>query len=218
LHPMPKESRTVSCLARDVRDAQRLVLAIQDSKLAHSALQMRFVDAMQPQIDVLFEATEAGCAAQVARLKQLLSSARLIESVPACWNARQVLYSETTENSAASAVTKVSVLPTQTAETCEALAATGGANRVHFEAVIYATGIGTICLAGSPNDISTTLKNLRGKVETLGGSLTIANRPDTMPQLDAWGNAGDALPLMCAVKQQFDPKATLNPGRFVGGI
>ena len=64
LHPMPKESRTVSCLARDARDAQRLVLAIQDSKLAHSALQVRFVESMQPQIDVLFEATEAGCAAQ----------------------------------------------------------------------------------------------------------------------------------------------------------
>src|SRR5215469_687190 len=33
LHPMPKESRTVSCLARDARDAQRFVLAIEDSKL-----------------------------------------------------------------------------------------------------------------------------------------------------------------------------------------
>jgi glycolate oxidase FAD binding subunit len=39
-----------------------------------------------------------------------------------------------------------------------------------------------------------------------------------MPPLDAWGEPGDALPLMRAVKQQFDPKGTLNPGRFVGGI
>jgi glycolate oxidase FAD binding subunit len=39
-----------------------------------------------------------------------------------------------------------------------------------------------------------------------------------MPTLDAWGSAGDALALMRAVKQQFDPKSTLNPGRFVGGI
>ena len=46
----------------------------------------------------------------------------------------------------------------------------------------------------------------------------IAHRPDAMPQLDAWGNAGDALGLMRAVKHQFDPKSTLNPGRFVGGI
>jgi glycolate oxidase FAD binding subunit len=39
-----------------------------------------------------------------------------------------------------------------------------------------------------------------------------------MPAFDAWGSAGDALPLMKAVKQQLDPKNTLNPGRFVGGI
>jgi glycolate oxidase FAD binding subunit len=35
---------------------------------------------------------------------------------------------------------------------------------------------------------------------------------------DAWGGTGNALPLMRAVKRQLDPKTTLNPGRFVGGI
>jgi glycolate dehydrogenase FAD-binding subunit len=39
-----------------------------------------------------------------------------------------------------------------------------------------------------------------------------------MPPLDAWGQPGDALPLMRAVKKQLDPRNTLNPGRFVGGI
>jgi FAD/FMN-containing dehydrogenase len=39
-----------------------------------------------------------------------------------------------------------------------------------------------------------------------------------MTDFDAWGNGGDALPLMSAVKWQFDPLGTLNPGRFVGGI
>jgi FAD/FMN-containing dehydrogenase len=39
-----------------------------------------------------------------------------------------------------------------------------------------------------------------------------------MAPLDAWGNAGDALPLMKAVKKQLDPESTLNPGRFVGAI
>ena len=37
-------------------------------------------------------------------------------------------------------------------------------------------------------------------------------------ELDAWGTAGDTLPLMRALKQQFDPRGVLNPGRFVGGI
>src|SRR5579871_4081952 len=101
LHPMPKETRTVSCLARDAREAQRIVLVIQDSKLAHSALQIRFVESMQPQIDVLFEATEAGCAAQAEQLKTILAPVTVIDSGPAVWKARQELYSEATANPAA---------------------------------------------------------------------------------------------------------------------
>jgi glycolate oxidase FAD binding subunit len=89
---------------------------------------------------------------------------------------------------------------------------------MRFSAVFYAIGIGTIYLSAAPNDLTATLQNFRGKVETLGGSLAIAHRPDAMPLIDAWGNAGDALELMRAVKKQFDPKSTLNPGRFVGGI
>jgi glycolate dehydrogenase FAD-binding subunit len=218
LHPMPKETRTVSCLARDAREAQRIVLAIQDSKLAHSALQIRFVESMQPQIDVLFEATEAGCAAQADQLKELLAPANVIDSGPAVWKARQELYSEATANSGNSALAKVSVLPTQIAEVHESLIALAGTNRLRFNAVFHAIGIGAIYFAAIPNDLAVTLKSLREKIEQLGGSLVIAHRPDAMPQLDAWGSAGDALSLMRAVKQQFDPKSTLNPGRFVGGI
>jgi glycolate oxidase FAD binding subunit len=51
-------------------------------------------------------------------------------------------------------------------------------------------------------------------MEQDGGSLVILGRCE----LDSWGSAGDALPLMRAVKAQFDSKETLNPGRFVGGI
>jgi glycolate oxidase FAD binding subunit len=238
LHPMPKESRTISCLARDAREAQRIVLAIQDSKLAHSALQVRFVESMQPQIDVLFEATEAGCVAQTEQLKKILAPANVTESGPAVWKARQELHADVTANVAemgrssaaplhdpagttapmTSALAKISVLPTQIAEAYETLVASAGANRTRFNAVFYAIGLGTIYLAASPNDLAAILKTLREKIETLGGSLVVAHRPDSRPQLEAWGNAGDALGLMRAVKQQFDPKSTLNPGRFVGGI
>src|SRR5262249_47859183 len=98
------------------------------------------------------------------------------------------------------------------------LAKLAAANRGRFNAVFYAIGIGTIYLAASPNDLAETLKNLRGKIDQLDGSLVIAHRPDEIRKLDAWGSAGDAIDLMRAVKKQFDPKSTLNPGRFVGGI
>src|SRR5262250_1117896 len=41
LHPVPQNSRTVTIAAQNADDAQKLILAIQDSKLAHAALQSR---------------------------------------------------------------------------------------------------------------------------------------------------------------------------------
>ena len=42
--------------------------------------------------------------------------------------------------------------------------------------------------------------------------------PEARGAADAWGDVGNALPLMRRVKKQFDPTGALNPGRFVGGI
>lgn len=217
IHPMPKQSRTISCIARDVCEAQRLTLAIQDSKLAHSALQIRFVESMQPQIDVLFEASQAGLTAQIEGLKAILAPSAVIEPGPAVWSARQELYSAAKDKASNSALAKVSILPSQIAETYETLV-TIAANRVHFQAVVQATGIGFVYFEATPAEIAGALQALRARLEAMGGSLMIAHRPSAMPPLDAWGNPGDALPLMRAVKKQFDQKNTLNPGRFVGGI
>jgi glycolate oxidase FAD binding subunit len=217
LHPLPKESRTISCLALDSQEAQRLLLTIQSSKLAHSASQVRFVEFMQPQIDVLFEATQAGLDAQVAQLKTILAPSAVIDPGPAVWNARQELFSAAVDNPGNSALTKISVLPAQIAETYESFNAIT-ANRIRFQAVVQATGIGFVYFDAAPPAIANALQSIRAKLEAMGGSLTIAHHPSAMPPLDAWGNPGDALPLMRAVKQQFDPKSTLNPGRFVGGI
>src|SRR2546421_6285670 len=54
LHPLPKDARTVSCVAGDLDDAQRLLLAVQDSQLAHSALQLRYAQNESPELDILF--------------------------------------------------------------------------------------------------------------------------------------------------------------------
>ena len=237
LHPTPNKSRTVSFVTRDVREAQRSILVIQDSKLAHSALQIRFGESTQPHIDVLFEATEAGCTAQAEQLRTILEPATVMDSGPEVWKARQEIYdgvvnlAEMGRSSAAplhdpagtsisilAAVAKISVLPSQIADAYDSLTKLATANGVRFNVLFYAIGIGAIHFVGAPIDVANVLQNLRGTIESLGGSLVIAHRPDATPKIDAWGNAGDALELMRAVKKQFDPKSTLNPGRFVGGI
>jgi glycolate oxidase FAD binding subunit len=219
LHPTPIQSRTISATARDSRDAQRLVFAIQNSKLAHSALQIRFVDAQQPQLDVLFEATEAGCSAQVDQLKSLLEPTAIVDSAPAVRSARQDLYSEGRRSITNAAVARLSILPVQIAETHDLLSQIASATHARFNAVMQATGLGTILLTGDPVGIGKALHALRTELESkVGGSLTIEEAPAISSPVNCWGEPGDRMTIMQMVKRQFDPKSTLNPGRFVGGI
>jgi glycolate oxidase FAD binding subunit len=106
------------------------------------------------------------------------------------WKAREELWGEST-------IVKFTTLPSRVA----------AASAFFSSFVIQATGIGYARFDGD-------LEKLRSAMEQDGGSVTILGPT----KLDAWGSPGDALPLMRAVKAQFDPKGTLNPGRFVGGI
>jgi len=112
------------------------------------------------------------------------------EGSPDVWMAREELWGGGT-------IVKFTTLPSRIA----------AAAALFSRYVIQATGIGYAQWDGE-------LEQLRAAMERDGGSLVILGQN----KLDAWGSPGDALPLMRAVKAQFDPKGTPNPGRFVGGI
>src|SRR4029079_15834120 len=63
---------------------------------------------------------------------------------------------------------------------------------------------------------------LRGFARGEGGSLVVEACPAAAKQvqhaLDVWGEVGSGLAVMRALKENLDPKGTLNPGRFVGGL
>jgi len=63
------------------------------------------------------------------------------------------------------------------------------------------------------------LSQLRAEAARMGGSLFVTGGAGLLPSgYDAWGDMGPALTLMKRIKERFDPKGVLNPGRFVGGI
>jgi len=63
------------------------------------------------------------------------------------------------------------------------------------------------------------LAEMRRLAQSHGGQMVILRAPDEIKnQLDVWGEVGPAGSLMRALKEKFDPRALLNPGRFVAGI
>jgi glycolate oxidase FAD binding subunit len=215
LHPLPQSARTYTFLAHDAADAQRLILAIQDSQLAHAALQARFIDGSQPQLDILFEATAAGLNAQATQLKSLVSPAPITESDPPVWNARQESYSAASRQESPCAIAKISVLPSQISQTAVAIAALASKHQLRAHSVIQATGLGCTLLEGDPASLRSALQTLREELENSGGSLFLAHAPGDLAHFDPGSNFGDSLPLMRAIKFQLDPKHTLNPGRLL---
>jgi glycolate oxidase FAD binding subunit len=215
LHPLPRSTKSFSFTAENFATMQRHILSIQDSKLAHTALQIRCASNAQPLVDILFEATEAGISAQESRLRNLLESSSVEQCSEIVWNARQEVWTSTVDNAA---IVKISVLPAEIAKTLEALEKVANSQKLRWQMIAQATGIATLRLEGDAGHLIAAIEQLRAAVEGGGGSLVILRQPKASASLDAWGNSEDAVHLMRAVKQQLDPKGTLNPGRFVGGI
>src|SRR5205085_212843 len=131
------------------------------------------------------------------------------------WNARQELFSQTENAKGNFAVAKFATLPAEIAATVEMID-TVADSALRKAVVAQATGIGWVRIDGAASEIAAAMRRLREWLESRQGSLVIVRRAAGMPELDAWGNSGDALGLMRAVKMQFDAQGTLNPGRFVG--
>jgi glycolate oxidase FAD binding subunit len=215
LHPLPRSVRSFTFAVQNPADANRLIMAVQDSKLAHTGLQTRFASETPAAIDVRFDGTDAGLAAQTEMLRKLTGPATETEASDTVWQARQELWN----SSDSAAIAKFSVLLGSAATTCDRLRGLGDSLSVRWQGVIQGTGLGWLRLE-SPNlqAIHKMLQDLRYVFESLGGSLVVLHRPAGLPEIDTWGNTSDSLRVMVSIKQQMDPHKTLNPGRFVGGI
>jgi glycolate oxidase FAD binding subunit len=216
LHPLPRNTKTLSICGCTLEDMQRFILSVQDSKLAHTALQARVAQDAEPVVDILFEGTEAGIAAQEAQLRDLARPAQVLEALSSVWSAPEKLWNSA--NAARDAVAKITGLPASISRTVETVQRAASSQNTHWELTMQATGIGWLRLDAAPENLHAVLSGLRFELEHSSGSLVLCQHPAEMPHLDAWGQPGDALPLMRAVKNQFDRKTTLNPGRFLGGI
>jgi glycolate oxidase FAD binding subunit len=212
LHPLPHHTRSLSITVPSVVEAQRLANALQRAPLALTALQIRAHDDEAVRVDLLLEGTEGGIASQEEDVRRVADGLPTEPSTASIWAAREQLWLATEEGTA---IAKFSVLPADLGSTLTSVAQLCAEYTSRWRSVAQATGLGWLRIDTTPGDQAPLLGKLRSQIERAGGSLTILRQQPGAASLDSWGSVGDALPLMRAVKQQLDPRGTLNPGRFV---
>ena len=213
LHPIFRESRTLTFCPSSTEEMTALLLAILDSRLVPTGLQIRVGSAAGLRVDVRFEGTSAGCDAQCEQMRQLATRPAPDENENV-WNETESLWS------AAPCVAKFSALPSELGAFLDNIKRFAEPLHLAWTAVVQGVGVGFLRIeTESVAQLMGVLGELRQWLESRGGSLVLLRAPLKLKQeVDVWGSTGDALPLMKNIKAQFDPAGILNPGRFIWGI
>jgi glycolate oxidase FAD binding subunit len=217
LHPIPRAAAAALVIAPDFSAACAVAGAVQDSTIAPAGVEVRADDASPPVfVAVWVEGSPEAVEAQWHALYELATCRGCFVGSYATRHAREKLFLDGIHT----AVCKVTFPAARLADLCNALSETACGADARWDACLEGVGVGwfRITTPGA-TALPKVVESLRAAAVSLGGSLALLQCPAEVRQcVDAWGDVGDALPLMRRVKQQFDPTGCLNPGRFVGGI
>lgn len=215
LHPIPPARRLVTVTVDKPVELRDAVQSLLHSTLVPSA--MEFSWEQEGSLTVQFEGIEPGVEAQTRVALELLSphgeaqlkgDSEMVSAPPF-----QSGMPEDVE-------VKINALPTDLAEVIESTlsCARQGDVTPHFRGHA-GSGISFVNMTGDSDALAVCIRDLRQRIMQLGGTLVIRQAsPDLKQAVEVWGPAGDALSVMRRLKERFDPRSTLNPGRFLRGV
>ena len=220
LAPAPPVSRTVVVSALAPTPLADLALAISNAPLTPSAIE---IEAPGARLLVRFETTEAAADRQAIATRELCAGrgvdAQIVMAEPEATVWREHERRLTPRDTAG--VVRLAVLPTQVGDVLEHVARVSERHGVSCSAGGRAAlGVLLIAIDGpSAESAAASIDELRRNAWARGGSVVVRSaHPDVKALVDVWGDVGDSLPIMQAVKSRFDPNHTLNPGRGPGGL
>jgi glycolate oxidase FAD binding subunit len=226
LHPLPEAEATMLLLMSSAQAAQDAVARIVDSTLQPNRLEWLDAGALAAcglpsspaALAISVGSVEAAVRAQQAVIVAIgtAAGARAETVGPAFWRTYDRALTET-----GSTVLRVGTLTSRLSATLDAIRAALGANASF--AVTACAPLGVLRVAvdgGEPARLRQAITELRAFVAADEGSVVIERAPLALrSSIDPWGPVpAGALELMRTLKREFDPRQTLNPGRFVGGI
>lgn len=210
LHPIPEVARTVSVEVSSAQDAGGAAAAIMGSQIAPSACELRWDDERK-SVSTLVESIPGGIEAKVETASFLLKPFGEVSV------SEEVGLPTMPEDDV---LLKLTAPPAELTGVLESVS--GAAERKGVGARLSghaATGVTFAGLSGESEAIAEVVEELREIRTRRGGSVVIQKAPvDLKWKVGVWGPGGDSINLMRRVKDKFDPRGGLNPGRFIGGI
>jgi len=214
LHPRPEASRTVAVEVAGPQQAQAAAQAIVHSQVEATAAELYYGES-DKLLAVLLESIPGGIDAKEETASVLLKQFGEVRTL----SDEEVdpLGSLTTPE----VVLKIGTPPVELAAVLESVL--GAAERkglTHPRITGHAgTGVTLVGFPGENEDgAAGFVEEMREIWVRRGGNVTLQRAPLTLKQrVSTWDNGGDYLGLVRRVKEKFDPRGGMNPGRFLGG-
>jgi glycolate oxidase FAD binding subunit len=219
LSPLPEASRTVVADLSRAAQIADIANTVTSSQLAPSAVELELPS---PRMLIRFETTRTAAdqQAEVAAMMCRRYGGRAVivddEDEAETWNG----HSLTIAAAEASTLVRISILPTDLGHALDNIERTAMAGGVSHH-VIGRAGLGVLVLRlqGRMEARISAVHQLRELLARIAGRVMVTSaEPELRARLDPWGTAGASISIMHALKQQFDPKHILNPGRVPWGL
>ncbi len=226
LHPLPPARALVKAEFASPAALDGGTQAILRSTLTPSALEMRWTGG-HGDLGLLFEGGAAGVAAQAERAAALWATLDAVTVLPDAHH--DDIWADLTRRPWDSATDAAAVglkIAVPIAHVPRLLDDALEMERRHGAAIVLGGHVGSGVVFAALRDLTDSvavaaIAEWRARVVARGGGGSVVlmhGSPDLKRSVDVWGPAGDALPVMRAIKQRFDPQGILNPGRYVGGL
>jgi glycolate oxidase FAD binding subunit len=217
LHPRPETARTVAVELTDTASAGAASQAILHAQIVPSAVELFWTDEAR-LLTVLIEGIPSGVEAQAEATSHILGGFGEVRTLT---DDDEVEPSSPPGAGDDEVAVKISAPPAELAGVLDSTL--GASSRLGVTPRITGhagTGVTYVGLSGGDEEARAgVVEELREIWLRRGGSVIVREAPPAFKErVEAWGPIGTRLDLTRRVKEKFDPRGVLNPGRFVGGI
>jgi glycolate oxidase FAD binding subunit len=218
LHPRPETSRTVTVEVVEPQQAQAAAQTIVHSQVEATAVELHYAE-NEKQLAVLLESIQGGIDAKAETASFLLKQFGEVRTLSD--EEADRLGHLTSPEVADEVVLKIGAPPADLAAVLESILGAAERKRLAHPSITghAGTGVTFVGFSGENDDSAAGfVEEMREIWVRRGGNVTLQRAPLTLKKrVSTWDNGGDYLGLVRRVKEKFDPRGGMNPGRFLGG-